>query len=130
MKVFNVNNIFQALTKVVFLPFAYTLDKYRWNIFRGEIKPNEYNCQFWKLRESYSGIQPPVQRTEQDFDAAAKYHVSADVEYLRYMVSFIVQFQFHKGACEKAGEYVPGDKNKILSDCDIYQNLNAGNAMK
>lgn len=48
----------------------------------------------------------------------------------RYLVSFIVQFQFHKAACLKAGEYVPGDPQKLLSNCDIYQSANAGNALK
>lgn len=65
------------------MPFAFTWDKYRWAIFRGDIKSDEYNCAFWKLREEYSGIEPPVKRTEKDLDAPAKYHVSADVEYLR-----------------------------------------------
>lgn len=80
----DINQLYQtALKKIVFLPFAFTLDKYRWGIFRGDIKQDEYNCRFWKLRHEYSGIQPPVQRNEDDFDAAAKYHISADVEYLR-----------------------------------------------
>ncbi|XP_037038832.1 angiotensin-converting enzyme-like [Bradysia coprophila] len=126
-----INQLYKdALDKIIFLPFAYVLDKYRWGIFRGTIAANEYNCKFWKMREEYSGIVPPVQRSENDFDAPAKYHVSADVEYLRYLVSFIVQFQFHKGACEKAGEYVTGDPDKLLSDCDIYQSTAAGNAIK
>lgn len=127
----DINQLYQtALKKIVFLPFAFTLDKYRWGIFRGDIKQDEYNCRFWKLRQEYSGIQPPVQRSENDFDAAAKYHISADVEYLRYLVSFIIQFQFHKGVCIKAGEYAPDDPSKILSHCDIYQSTKAGNALK
>lgn len=73
----------KALEKIVFLPFAYTLDQYRWSIFRGQVKPEEYNCQFWKLRETASGVLPPVQRFKEDFDPTAKYHISADVEYLR-----------------------------------------------
>lgn len=82
------------------------------------------------MRQEYSGIEPPVQRTNKDFDAPAKYHISADVEYLRYLVSYIVQFQFHKAACIKAGQYVSGDPNKTLIDCDIYQSTEAGNAFK
>lgn len=82
------------------------------------------------MREEYSGIEPPVVRSENDFDAPAKYHVSADVEYLRYLVSYIVQFQFHKAACIKAGQYVPGDSENALIDCDIYQSTEAGNALK
>lgn len=75
--------IIQALDKIVFLPFAFTMDKYRWALFRGEVDKKDWNCAFWKLREEYSGIEPPVVRSENDFDAPAKYHVSADVEYLR-----------------------------------------------
>lgn len=122
--------IFQALEKIIFLPFAFTLDKYRWSIFRKEIPDDQYNCRFWKLREEYSGIVPPMARSEKDFDPAAKYHISSDTEYLRYLVSFIVQFQFHKSVCEKAGEYEAGNPDKTLSNCDIYQSANAGNAFK
>uniref|UniRef100_A0A182PQ22 Angiotensin-converting enzyme n=1 Tax=Anopheles epiroticus TaxID=199890 RepID=A0A182PQ22_9DIPT len=125
------NQFYQAgLSKLVFLPFAYTLDKYRWEIFRGDVKPDHYNCKFWEMRTKYSGVEPPVERAESDFDAAAKYHVSADVEYLRYFVSYIVQFQFHRAACEKAGQYVKGDPEKTVNNCDIYQSAEAGNALK
>ena len=47
-----------ALNKLVFLPFAYTLDKYRWGIFRGDIKPEQYNCKFWEMRSKFSGVEP------------------------------------------------------------------------
>lgn len=144
----------KALEKIVFLPFAYTLDRYRWALFRGEVEPDEYNCRFWEMREQASGIKPPVQRYKEDFDAPAKYHISADVEYLRfvfyieidwygmtrkwrlfvflirYMISFIVQFQIHKGACIIAGEYDPNDPNGVLSNCDIYESTAAGNVLK
>ncbi|XP_058124051.1 angiotensin-converting enzyme-like [Anopheles coustani] len=119
-----------GLTKLVFIPFAYTVDKYRWGVFRDEIKPKEYNCRFWQLRSQYSGIEPPVVRTEEDFDPPAKFHVSADVEYLRYFVSYIIQFQFHRAACTLAGEYVKGDPEKTLNNCDIYQSTAAGNKLK
>ncbi|XP_055597642.1 angiotensin-converting enzyme-like [Uranotaenia lowii] len=126
-----INQIYRsALTKLVFLPYAYTIDKYRYGIFRGEIKPEEANCKFWELRSEFSGIEPPVNRSEQDFDAPAKFHVSADTEYLRYVVSYIIQFQFHRSACELAGEYVKGDPEKTLNNCDIYQSAEAGNAIK
>lgn len=126
-----INELYKtALEKIVFLPFAYSLDRYRWSLFRGEINPDEYNCRFWQMREEASGIAPPVQRFKEDFDPPAKYHVSADVEYLRYVVSFIVQFQFHKGACIAAGEYNPIDPNSMLSDCDIYDSNAAGNKLK
>lgn len=46
------------------------------------------------------------------------------------MLSFILQFQFHKGACVLAGQYDPKNSSSVLSDCDISGSQNAGNAMK
>lgn len=44
----------------------------------------------------------------------------------RYFVSFIIQFQFHRALCEKAGEY---DATKPLHECDIHGSSVAGNAL-
>uniref|UniRef100_A0A6M2E0U0 Angiotensin-converting enzyme n=1 Tax=Xenopsylla cheopis TaxID=163159 RepID=A0A6M2E0U0_XENCH len=118
-----------ALDKIPILYYAFLLDKFRLSTFRGETKPENYNCHYWKLREDLQGLEPPVDRTEKDFDIAAKYHISADVEYNRYCVAHIIQFQFQRALCELAGEYVPNDENKILMDCDIYESANAGNAL-
>lgn len=119
-----------GLEKLAFLPFAFVMDKFRWEAFRGNVNPKDANCYFWKLREKYGGVEPAVKRTNRDFDITAKYHASSDVEYIRYFVSFIVQFQFHKAACTKAGEYEENNPKKSLNDCDIYQSVEAGNALK
>ncbi|XP_052750787.1 angiotensin-converting enzyme-like [Galleria mellonella] len=125
-----INQLYKmGMDKIVFLPFAYTLDLFRYGVFRGTTPPEDYNCHYWRLREMLQGVEPPVNRTEEDFDAAAKYHVSANVEYARYYVSFIIQFQFHRALCSLAGEYAPEDINKKLVDCDIYQSVTAGNAL-
>ncbi|KAM3961010.1 angiotensin-converting enzyme [Aphomia sociella] len=125
-----INQLYKmGIDKIVFLPFAYTLDLFRYGVFRGTTPPEDYNCHYWRLREMLQGVEPPVNRTEQDFDAAAKYHVSANVEYARYYVSFIIQFQFHRALCTLAGEYAPENVNKKLVDCDIYQSVTAGNAL-
>ena len=36
------------------------------------------------LRMKYQGLCPPVPRTEQDFDPGAKFHIPANVPYVRY----------------------------------------------
>ncbi|CAH4035597.1 unnamed protein product [Pieris brassicae] len=127
----NINQLYKmGLDKIVFLPFAYLLDLYRYGVFRGTTSPQEYNCHFWQLRESIQGIEPPAPRSENDFDPAAKYHVSADVEYMRYYISYIIQFQFHRSLCQLAGQYSPGDSSKLLFNCDIYKSPAAGNALK
>src|SRR6266436_2767365 len=65
----------QALEKIAFLPFGLLVDKWRWEVFDGEVKPENYNKAWWELRKKYQGIAPPVERTEGDFDPGAKYHV-------------------------------------------------------
>lgn len=119
-----------GMEKLAFLPSAFVMDKFRWDVFRGNVEPADANCYFWRLRVKYGGVEPATLRTGRDFDICAKYHASADVEYLRYFVSFIIQFQLHKAACTKAGEYEPNNPDKSLSNCDIYQSVEAGNALK
>jgi peptidyl-dipeptidase A len=109
-----------ALQKVSFLPFGLLVDKWRWGVFSGEIKPGDYNKSWWELRLKYQGIAPPGARSETDFDPGAKYHVPANVPYMRYFLADILQFQFHRALCRTAG--VPGP----LHRCSIYGNKAAG----
>jgi peptidyl-dipeptidase A len=110
----------QALEKVAFLPFGLTIDKWRWEVFSGQIKPEEYNKAWWDLRLKYQGVAPPVARTEADFDPGAKYHVPANVPYMRYFVARILQYQFQRALCRAAGYSGP------LHRCSIYDNKVAG----
>jgi len=114
----------RALDKVAFLPFGYLVDQWRWKVFSGEIGPNDYNKAWWDLREKYQGIAPPVPRSEQDFDAGAKYHVPANTPYARYFLASILQFQFHRALCREAGFNGP------LHQCSIYGNKKAGEKLK
>ena len=81
----------QALDKVAFLPFGLLIDKWRWQVFSGEIKPDNYNKAWWDLRLKYQGVVPPVERSEADFDPGAKYHVAGNVPYMRYFLADILR---------------------------------------
>lgn len=109
-----------ALEKVAFLPFGLVIDKWRWEVFSGQVKPDQYNNAWWDLRLKYQGVAPPIARTEADFDPGAKYHVPANVPYARYFLAAIYQFQFHRALCKIAGEQGP------LHRCSIYGNKTAG----
>jgi peptidyl-dipeptidase A len=110
----------QALDKIAFLPFGLLVDQWRWKVFNGEIKPENYNQAWWDLRLKYQGVKPPVERTEKDFDPGAKYHVPGNVPYTRYFLARILQFQFHRALCREAGFTGP------LHRCSIYGNKKAG----
>ena len=112
-----------ALDKVAFLPFALALDKWRWQVFSGEIKPADYNKAWWTLRAKYQGIVPPVERTEADFDAGAKNHIPTNVPYARYFLARIYQFQFYKAMCDASGYKGP------LNRCSFYGSKAAGDKL-
>lgn len=110
----------KALEKIAFLPFGLVIDQWRWKVFSGEIPPAKYNQTWWQLRQKYQGIAPPVDRSEADFDPAAKYHVAANVPYMRYFLADILQFQFHRALAQAAGCTGP------LNRCSIFGNKEAG----
>nr|Q9GLN7.1 RecName: Full=Angiotensin-converting enzyme; Short=ACE; AltName: Full=Dipeptidyl carboxypeptidase I; AltName: Full=Kininase II; AltName: CD_antigen=CD143; Contains: RecName: Full=Angiotensin-converting enzyme, soluble form; Flags: Precursor [Pan troglodytes]AAG31358.1 dipeptidyl carboxy peptidase 1 [Pan troglodytes] len=109
-----------ALDKIAFIPFSYLVDQWRWRVFDGSITKENYNQEWWSLRLKYQGLCPPVPRTQGDFDPGAKFHIPSSVPYIRYFVSFIIQFQFHEALCQAAGHTGP------LHKCDIYQSKEAG----
>jgi len=110
----------KALEKIAFLPFGLVIDQWRWKVFSGEIPPDKYNQTWWDLRLKYQGIAPPAQRSEEDFDAGAKYHVAANVPYMRYFLADILQFQFHRALAQAAGCTGP------LNRCSVYGSKEAG----
>jgi len=123
----DINILFNmALSRLVFMPFGYLVDKYRWDLYSGWADKNNMNCHWVKLRMDIQGVAPPNLRTEEDFDAGCKYHVAANVGYVRYFTAHIYEFQFYKTLCEVSGQYVPGDPNKPLHRCNFYGSKKAG----
>ncbi len=109
-----------ALEKVVFLPFGKLIDEWRWGVFDGSIKPEQYNAAWWALKRKYQGVAPVEARGEENFDPGAKYHVPGNTPYMRYFLAHILQFQFQKALCAAAGH------QGALNDCSIYGNAEAG----
>ncbi|XP_066024397.1 elongation factor G, mitochondrial [Pocillopora verrucosa] len=119
----------------------------RWRVFSVKVTEENYNTAWWELRTKYQGMEPAVERTENDFDPGrpeeswgqeANLHqqVCSISETLpdskrrrrssrlrkgeRYFMSYVLQFQFHKAACEAAGHTGP------LHTCSIYESKEAG----
>ncbi len=113
-----------ALDRVAFLPFGLLVDQWRWRVFSGDVPPERYNRAWWELVLQRQGVEPPVPRSEEQFDAGAKYHVPANTPYARYFLAGILQFQFHRALCEAAGYDGP------LHRCSIYGNQEAGRRLR
>jgi peptidyl-dipeptidase A len=110
----------RGLDSVAFLPFGLLVDKWRWQVFAGELTPATYNEGWWKLRTQYQGVRPVAERPPEAFDAAAKFHVASNVPYMRYFLARILQFQFYKAACDQVGWKGP------LHRCSFYGAKDAG----
>ncbi len=110
----------QALDKIAFLPFSLVVDQWRWNVFNGEYTSEAYNSGWWELRTKYQGLRAPGDRPANAFDPGAKFHIPGNTPYMRYFLAHILQFQFHKAACDIAGNEGP------LHRCSIYGNKEVG----
>jgi peptidyl-dipeptidase A len=113
----------KALEKIAFLPFGLLIDQWRWKVFSGEVKPEDYNKAWWDLRLKYQGVAPVSARGEEFFDPGAKYHVPANVPYTRYFLADILQFQFHRALAKTAG------CTSLLHRCSIYESKEAGDKL-
>lgn len=123
----NINALYmEALKRVAFLPFGLLIDKWRWNVFNNKYDRTEWNQHWWELREKYQKVSAPVERSEEDFDPGAKFHVPASSKYISYFISHILQFSFYKALCIEAGEYDPNDPKRPLHTCDFYRSEKAG----
>ena len=110
----------QAMDKVAFLPFGLLVDKWRWGVFEGSTKPENYESAWVDLKRQYQGVTPPVPRSASDFDPGAKYHIPANTPYARYFLARLLQFQFYKAACDMSGWKGP------LHRCSFYGNKQVG----
>ena len=110
----------QALEGVVIIPWALMLDKWRAGIFEGDITEENLNESWWEMRKYYQGIAPPSERSEEYFDAGAKYHIPGNTPYTRYYLARIMQYQFHEALCEASGY------DGYLHECSVYGNKDAG----
>ncbi|GGC98390.1 M2 family metallopeptidase [Aquisalinus flavus] len=115
----------QALEKVAFLPFGLLVDKWRWQVFAGELTPETYNQGWWDLREEYQGIRPPNERPADAFDPGSKYHVPNNVPYMRYFLAHILQFQFYKAACDQVGWEGPLHRCSFYGSEEVGERFNA-----
>ncbi len=110
----------KALDEIPSLPFALLVDRWRWQVFAGEVRPDRYNQAWWELREAYQGVRPPTPRGARDFDPGATRHVAANTPYVRDFLAGILQFQFHGALCAAAGDDGP------LHRCTIVGSREAG----
>ena len=110
----------QALITVSTLPFHLVNDLWRWKVFRGDFPVEDWNEEFWKLKESIAGVKAPVERSRTDLDPPTIFHICQDYDMIRYFVRTILQFQFAERLCQVSGHTGP------LHRCDFSNSKSAG----
>jgi peptidyl-dipeptidase A len=104
----------RAMDSIAFLPFGLLVDKWRWQVFSGQVTPDRYNDAWWALVKQYQGLVPPGPRPADAFDPGAKFHIPNNTPYMRYFLARIYEFQFYRAACRQAGWTGP------LNRCSVY----------
>ncbi|XP_053975790.1 angiotensin-converting enzyme isoform X1 [Hylaeus volcanicus] len=126
----DINYLFSlAMDKLVMLPFSIAMDRWRWDVFRGYVNREDYNCHWHRLMEQYTGTKPPVLRSEDDFDPGSKYHIPANIPYIRNFVAGVLQFQLYRAMCQAAGQRNVDDPRRPLHRCDFYRSPAAGSVL-
>mmetsp|Transcript_1664 Transcript_1664/g.6191 ORF Transcript_1664/g.6191 Transcript_1664/m.6191 type:complete len:458 (-) Transcript_1664:3448-4821(-) len=114
-----------ALEKISFLPYGYLIDLWRWDAFSESVPFDKLNERYWQLRNDLQGVAAPVPRaSNKDFDPVAKFHVAADVPYMRYFLASLYQFQFHDSMCRLSGFTGP------LHECSVFDSKAAGSKFR
>ncbi|XP_075154173.1 ance-2 [Haematobia irritans] len=108
----------QGLRTIFLIPVFYILERYRLDIIDKTIDIDD-NCAYWHLTEDYTGAEPPVTRTNADFDAPAKLLMEVDDQYTTQILSIILQYQLLEHFCMETGQYVKDGEKKALDLCDL-----------
>ncbi|GFQ72767.1 angiotensin-converting enzyme [Trichonephila clavata] len=112
----------QALSKFVLLPWALTVEMWRYRLFSGEIKEKDMMEKWWELRKMIQGIEPPDLESRELFDPGSKYHVALHIPYMRYFLSRFLEHEFLEALCKTA--------NEELHSCCFITCKKAGDKLK
>ncbi len=114
----------QALSAIPMIPYAYTVELWRWSVFGGITTPDKYNADWWKFKNKHMGVKSPIPRPETEFDPGCFLHIDKNVEYIPYFSSQILQYTFHKALCQAAGIKKP------IYKCSICKSKAAGKKLR
>uniref|UniRef100_A0A0A1X184 Angiotensin-converting enzyme n=1 Tax=Zeugodacus cucurbitae TaxID=28588 RepID=A0A0A1X184_ZEUCU len=125
-KELRINRLYwQGLRTIFLLPVFYVLDRYRVDVLDDRLNISD-NCAYWQLTTDFTGAEPPVNRSNEDFDAPAKLLIEVDDQYTSQIMSTVLQYQLYQHFCEMTGQYKPNDKNYPLDLCDLSNQRKIG----
>jgi hypothetical protein len=111
-----INSLFrEALNVLPRMAHALAFDQWNSNVFAKLIKPKEYNCNWWAIRQTLEGVEPPSRRKSSQFDPArSSYLVAPPSAPFQTFVVSVLKFQLYKNLKEAAE--LENIKNGIIND--------------
>lgn len=122
----------QGVHTLIQIPIYYVHEKLWVDMLNGDIKPDEYNCAYWKLMAKWAGIEPPTHRTHETWDMSYRFYtgVIEQTRHTRKLVGEMLGYQIYRALCTVSGEFVRGSAYKLLQTCDFAKNKKAGRLLK
>ena len=110
----------RALETLAYVPFGLAVDRWRSEVFSGQVGVEAYNRTWWELRRSYQGVGPAAPRGDAAFDPGAAAPVAGNRPSTPGVIGRILQFQLHRALCEAAGD------TRALHECSVFGSRRAG----
>jgi len=109
-----------ALEEVTYLAFAAAVERWRSEVFAGEVPAEKFNERWWELRLEYQGIVPPGPRPADAFDPGAGYGLLNGDPVASRFIDSILQFQVHHHLCRDL------QPEGVYDTCSIHGSPEAG----
>ncbi|XP_037942091.1 angiotensin-converting enzyme-like, partial [Teleopsis dalmanni] len=120
------NRLFRMGIHTLFnIPIYYVHTRVMHDLLDGTIEDKEVNKHYWKLMEEYVGVEPPIDRDEEDIDFTYKFFLDIEKNMqTKKFVGEVLGYQFYRAFCKKTGQVTE------LNNCDFYGSHEVGNDLK
>lgn len=69
---------FQGTHTLLSIPMYFVNEKFWVDALDHRIRAEDYNCEYWKIKQEYAGVEPPEKRTEQTLDPGYRFYLGLD----------------------------------------------------
>lgn len=125
----SINSLLHMAIHTVFkLPMYFVYEKIYADMLDQRVEPEEYNCEYWKLIEEWTGIEAPTRRDNDDFDVSKQFYkvTQSSMPLATKLISEFLGFHLYEIICTRIGQYNPRNPKMPLKECNFYNSTEAG----
>lgn len=122
------NNLwFKGLKLIPSISHLHAVLLWRVGIYAKEVAFENCNCNWWKNVVEFQGVEPPVDRSENNFDMGLLMKVIVGQPVTDIYLGTVLAYQLYRVFCLKTGQYEKGNPEKPLHECNLYGKPEVGN---